>query len=1280
MDMSYNDTISEEDFELLLEDRAFVDYFNLYQSLPIFGQHVIYNFIEKEFSYEPPIKKERYYIDRREVICWLRIHRYPGFFKSYLFGEYVFSSRLRDIVQHLELKECDSKDRIFTRNLLGNAVGMQLFREFLIGTAGEKCYRCWLDLERIRRMPDGDERRKLMLYVRNMYLADGAPDELDSAGKFAVFEGKLNFDFIPEANIQMELIQTFGSGNVIYRVNSDEAFRDLQNIIVSAMKVYWVPRYVIHLMKTAPKHYLEVLNRETPHDKIAIEKQQQMKCKSLFPTDTTKLELTPTKVIESNVAGEMTNVQETPKFDRSNTTLTESSLSDTLASTSSVDYSFIEEEPTDHDEQEEILKHSDFLTIAGGGQLEKRYVSPLKTQSLDFGSSADPRDLTSSFKTMSVQTVTPPFTFIGPLPKIPPSMSTYISGTKRINTGRKATGKVMIALAAEKLAGNPLQSYLYESRKTREIRLLEFWTHVRQYLDADDSHRDEFGHLIRRKLAHTIFNQYLSAGRDNVLPEAMKMTVFMSITREDDASLLCSVQDFVTERLKDTVKQFMTVERKAFRKAVRMDRRLLGKVSECEEDMEKYEHSPLQGETPDIIVKDSRKTIDGRLPSRASESSIPMTLTDEHIMKAFEFTVILTEYGRLGIFSYQTPDISNIIDVLYSDYGSLHIHKIATTRNTKLNQLTSKHKINIGNIKVSRQVFLEGKGFRGRAECDKPKGIRRIVRREGLVIERPAKPRTFSEVLNSQLHYEFFKRYMMGEKTIHPLTFWKSIEELRDMPPGRKRQARTRNIIRRNFSKKAKHGAFLDCNDDIVKQIPFMEKVPISVLECAQASVYRSMEKKWFPRYLATYPPDPGEEAPPEIQALSKENLENVEEKPKKKKKQKTLVLWQKFVSTIMCFLKSIRQDDEIKLLNLFLKKQIQKALIRQMKQYQALFKNEADKEKVNPSNAQFEARILLKNRLVILDKLPGDLRFFGEVTKYVGQVDHIFSLENISQESMDFLNDKAREMVNCFLVSDILPQNQLNIPEELAQNIILSLENEGATRGLFHDAFILIFPILYHYWRQCQRKWLKHHTASELIGLIEKKNKMQEKPTTPNKCVEVPDFLRLRESQMKIATQFMPGDEQFIINFSLRDGCKKFIPVPKVQQLNNKDRRSVTGRRTSMMGRRPSLLGRRTSLSMKQSSKSIRGSETTISDTSPTKEKEKEKSVSKSISTLMKKMQALADEGSPGSKSPASDKANSVDDLIEKSAHPPNRVRKINDLVSAAVQDDIDEDLFGDD
>ena len=68
---------------------------------------------------------------------------------------------------------------------------MQLFRDSLKGTQGEKCYTCWLHLERVRRMPNGKERSRLNLYIRYMYLASGAPYELESSGKHAVFEGKL---------------------------------------------------------------------------------------------------------------------------------------------------------------------------------------------------------------------------------------------------------------------------------------------------------------------------------------------------------------------------------------------------------------------------------------------------------------------------------------------------------------------------------------------------------------------------------------------------------------------------------------------------------------------------------------------------------------------------------------------------------------------------------------------------------------------------------------------------------------------------------------------------------------------------------------------------------------------------------------------------------------------------------------------------------------------------------------------------------------------------------
>lgn len=88
----------------------------------------------------------------------------------------------------VDVDEADDQATL-TRNILGNAVGLQLFRESLIGTPGEKCYRCWLDLERHRRMPPGEQRQRLMLYIRNIYLADGAIHELKTAGRHAAFEG-----------------------------------------------------------------------------------------------------------------------------------------------------------------------------------------------------------------------------------------------------------------------------------------------------------------------------------------------------------------------------------------------------------------------------------------------------------------------------------------------------------------------------------------------------------------------------------------------------------------------------------------------------------------------------------------------------------------------------------------------------------------------------------------------------------------------------------------------------------------------------------------------------------------------------------------------------------------------------------------------------------------------------------------------------------------------------------------------------------------------------------
>ncbi|XP_076113384.1 regulator of G-protein signaling protein-like [Mytilus galloprovincialis] len=1276
MGMLENSDISEDDFVVLLEDRGFVDYFNIYLSLPIFGQHVIYNFIERAFSYEPPIRKKKNLVDRREVVHWLYTKRYPGFSKSTLCTEYMLSSRIRDVNLNLPGKNVDEADdqATLTRNILGNAVGLQLFRESLIGTPGEKCYRCWLDLERHRRMPPGEQRQRLMLYIRNIYLANGSIHELKTAGRHAAFEGKLNFELIPETEIQNQLIEDFGSGNGIYRKNSDDAFQQLQRLILAALRMYWVPRYLLNLLKTVSKKYLAVLKRGTPYDQRALQEQRQMTCNLMFPK-IYHSDSSPTKLIESNIDGEMKNIRIKPvsaRSDKPRTQYTGSSLSDrmSLESCSLPDCG-------------EDVKINDFLSIAGGGRLEyvepkesKSSISSQEFDSLDFGS-AEPR--TCSSETVELRTTTPSFTLIRPTLSIPPSLATYISGKNRIKKDKKTNSKVMFALAADNLAGNPLQSFLNRSGKTRDEKLLKLWTDVRQYLDADDSHRDEFGHSIKQHLAQVIFNQYLVNGSDDLLPESVKVSIYTSLSRQDDATLLCFVQDFVTGSLKDTWKIFMLAERRAFRKKVVGNRHFDRNVLEYPPNMDKDPDDPLlcintsQGISPEMLSKDYRpksgSMSDERPWSRMSDN-LPVAITDEQIMKAFEFTVILAEYGRPGMFTYKKPTIADIIDVLYSDYGSLHINKVHPKRHPFLYNLMNKPKIDIENLKVSRQVLLDRPTT---IENEPPRNNRLVLRRDGLLIERPNKPRSFMEVLNSALHLDFFRRFMASFKTPYPLAFWKNIEELREMPPGRLRHNMISNIIRKYFSKSAKQGAWLDCSDDIIKQIPSMEKVPLSVLVCAQASVFRAMERKWYPKYLETFPPDADYE--PEFIAPT------VKEEPKPRvrrvKKKQTLYLWTSFLTTICTFLKSMKDQREVQLLELYMRKEIRREF---KKQFDKQHDYPSNKTVTTGSNTQFQTRIVLKNRLISMDKLPMDLKFWCEVARYVEMVDYIRSLGHVSHDNQDFLYEKAKTIVNYYVSSDILPKNQLNIPTDLASHMSYSLEKEGPTRGLFHDALLTIFPLIYHYWRQCQKDWMKNHTAAELMEMIEEEEKSRERPHTPHKYEEVPDYLRVRASQIKVATQFVSGyiidDDQWIINFSLVDGMRILLPQPK--KVTRRDRKG-------------SIASRRTSLMEKGSHKTVTGSDSKMSDSSHKKEKTKDKEKNKLKTKSRKKMDALTEEAdsrlssqnvkpskSRSSHSPPEGKEKLVDELVERSSKSPSRLRKIDALVSAAVQEDIDQHLFG--
>jgi len=128
------------------------------------------------------------------------------------------------------------------------------------------------------------------------------------------------------------------------------------------------------------------------------------------------------------------------------------------------------------------------------------------------------------------------------------------------------------------------------------------------------------------------------------------------------------------------------------------------------------------------------------------------------------------------------------------------------------------------------------------------------ARRETVSHVKPPRPRCFQDVLSDPIQYEHFKRFLTKEKEETPLLFWTAVESMRTTSRSAKaRQGRTHGIVKRYFGPAAMHGKDLKCNADIIKEIPFMEKVTPAMLVSAQACVSKTLEESWFAKYLLTF-------------------------------------------------------------------------------------------------------------------------------------------------------------------------------------------------------------------------------------------------------------------------------------------------------------------------------------------------------------------------------------------------------------------------------------------
>lgn len=193
-----------------------------------------------------------------------------------------------------------------------------------------------------------------------------------------------------------------------------------------------------------------------------------------------------------------------------------------------------------------------FVIYTGQGYSRQRSIATKGNLS---GSKNDEFDDAYGLKELEIWEKAESSRFLGGSPilyTIPLFVNSYVKGRKRVdfdNTILDKNNKMAASFASDMLAGYPFRQYLQERQLKQDSRMLDFWSDVRQYMDADDGYLDPYGIPMKRKLARTLTDKYLTLNNDleyDIFSEQLKMTLYQGLNSRDDVILMSYAQNIIS--------------------------------------------------------------------------------------------------------------------------------------------------------------------------------------------------------------------------------------------------------------------------------------------------------------------------------------------------------------------------------------------------------------------------------------------------------------------------------------------------------------------------------------------------------------------------------------------------------------------------------------------------------------------------------------------------------------------------------------------------------------
>ncbi|NWI60561.1 RGSL protein, partial [Calyptomena viridis] len=225
-------TIASTDMGLLLKDDVFVDFFNTFLNLPVFGQTPIYISSTGQWDLWPELPS---HLDPSPpaLLAWLEKHRLPHFCKSSLCLHLVLCQKLLGFIRSgeaAELLNWRSADQWLLEKCISGSQGMRHFRAFIRGTAGEELTDFWLTTERLLDLDELDASQ------RDLYLS---------------LIHRLKATHLREGSSVITLCTTIiGSLPKARHIQSMSNRRDIlskmQKQALFVIQSYWLPKFFMH--------------------------------------------------------------------------------------------------------------------------------------------------------------------------------------------------------------------------------------------------------------------------------------------------------------------------------------------------------------------------------------------------------------------------------------------------------------------------------------------------------------------------------------------------------------------------------------------------------------------------------------------------------------------------------------------------------------------------------------------------------------------------------------------------------------------------------------------------------------------------------------------------------------------------------------------------------------------------------------------------------------------------------------------------------------------------